>query len=62
FTNNDVTNYYDFAPAENVETLLWLESDRMSDLSINEKSLDVQRKVVVEEFNETCLNIPYGDS
>ncbi len=62
FTNNDVTNYYDIAPAENLETLLWLESDRMAGLNINSRSLDVQRKVVVEEFSETCLNIPYGDA
>ncbi len=62
FTNNDVTNYYEIVPAENIETLLWLESDRMASLNINAKSLDIQRKVVVEEFNETCLNQPYGDA
>lgn len=62
FTNNDVTNYYDTIPAANLETALWLEADRMSMLNINERSLDVQRKVVVEEFNETCLNLPYGDA
>ncbi len=62
FTNNDVTNYYNIAPANNLETLLWLEADRMVGLNINHRSLDVQRKVVVEEFNETCLNIPYGDA
>ncbi|MGK0387814.1 MAG: zinc protease [Maribacter sp.] len=62
FTNNDITNYYDTIPAANLETALWLEADRMSALNINKRSLDVQRKVVVEEFNETCLNIPYGDA
>lgn len=62
FTNNDITNYYDTIPAANLETALWLEADRMSTLNINERSLDVQRKVVVEEFNETCLNLPYGDA
>jgi len=61
FTNNDVTNFYDLLPAQNIETGFWLESDRMLELKINQKSLDVQRKVVVEEFKETCLNIPYGD-
>ncbi len=61
FTNNDVTNFYDLVPAENVETVLWLESDRMLSLNINERDLDIQRKVVVEEFKETCLNEPYGD-
>lgn len=61
FTNSDITNFYDLVPMENLETVLWLESDRMSSLNFSKKSLDVQRKVVVEEFKETCLNQPYGD-
>ena len=61
FTTNDYTTFYEIMPAENIETALWLESDRMLSLNISKKSLDVQRKVVVEEFKETCLNEPYGD-
>ena len=61
FTNNDMTNYYAVVPTENLETLLWLESDRMLALALNQKSLNVQKKVVVEEFKETTLNEPYGD-
>jgi predicted Zn-dependent peptidase len=61
FTNNDITNFYDILPAENIETALWLESDRMLNLNLDPQVLDVQRKVVVEEFKETCLNQPYGD-
>lgn len=61
FTNNDMTNFYDVLPAENLEVALWLESDRMLSLNFDEKVLDTQRKVVVEEFKETCLNEPYGD-
>jgi predicted Zn-dependent peptidase len=61
FTNNDMTNFYATVPAENLETLLWLESDRMLALTVNKRSLNVQRKVVVEEFKETTLNEPYGD-
>lgn len=61
FTNNDVTNYYDVLPAVNLETAFWLESDRMWQLNINEHNLDVQRKVVCEEFKENYLNQPYGD-
>jgi zinc protease len=61
FTNADLTNFYDVVPAENLETVLWLESDRMLNLTIDKKNLDIQRKVVVEEFKETCLNPPYGD-
>jgi predicted Zn-dependent peptidase len=48
-------------PAENLETAFWLESDRMLSLAFSEKSLDVQRKVVCEEFKEHYLNKPYGD-
>jgi zinc protease len=61
FTNSDLTNYYDVMPSENLETALWIESDRMRNLNINQNSLDVQKKVVIEEFKETSLNKPYGD-
>ena len=61
FTNNDITNYYEVLPAQNLETAFWLESDRMLQLNFDSRSLDVQKKVVIEEFKETCLNIPYGD-
>lgn len=60
FTSNDITNYYETIPAENIETALWLESDRMNKLNF-EAALDVQRKVVCEEFKEHYLNQPYGD-
>jgi len=61
FTNSDFTNYYLTIPAINLETAFWLESDRMLDLSFDPKSLDVQKKVVVEEFKQRYLNQPYGD-
>jgi len=61
FTNNDITNYYNTLPAENLETALWLESDRMLELAFTSKSLDVQRQVVIEEFKQRYLNQPYGD-
>ena len=61
YTSNDVTNYYIQLPAENLETAFWLESDRMLSLAFNEKSLEVQRKVVIEEFKEHYINKPYGD-
>ena len=61
FTNNDMTNFYATVPAENLETLLWLESDRMLALKVNKTALKTQRKIVVEEFKETTLNEPYGD-
>ncbi|MBK7029201.1 MAG: insulinase family protein [Bacteroidales bacterium] len=62
FTNNDITNYYLTLPKENLETAFWLESDRMFDLAFSEKSFDVQRSVVVEEFRQNYLNQPYGDA
>lgn len=62
FTNNDITNYYITLPAENIETALWLESDRMLRLDFSEKSLNVQKGVVIEEFKQRYLNQPYGDA
>jgi zinc protease len=62
YTTNDLTNYYIQLPAENIETAFWLESDRMLSLAFSEKSLDVQRKVVCEEFKEHYINKPYGDA
>jgi zinc protease len=61
YTTNDLTNYYIQLPAENLETAFWLESDRMLSLGFTENSLEVQRKVVCEEFKEHYLNKPYGD-
>ena len=61
FTTNDITNYYCTVPAKNIETAFWLESDRMLSLGFSEKSLEVQRNVVIEEFKQRYLNQPYGD-
>lgn len=61
YTTDDLTNYYIQLPAENLETAFWLESDRMLSLAFSEKSLDVQRKVVIEEFKEHYISKPYGD-
>lgn len=62
WTSTDYTNFFDILPAANIETALWLESDRMLSLAFAEKPLEVQRQVVVEEFKQVCLNRPYGDS
>ncbi|MCE3258464.1 MAG: insulinase family protein [Bacteroidetes bacterium] len=61
FTTNDITNYYCTVPSENLETAFWLESDRMLSLAFTDKSLEVQRNVVIEEFKQRYLNQPYGD-
>ena len=61
WTNNDFTNYYITVPRSNVETAFWLESDRMTGLSLTEESVEVQKGVVIEEFKQRHLNRPYGD-
>ncbi len=61
FTNTDITNYYITLPAVNLETAFWLESDRMFQLNLSEKTIETQRKVVIEEFKQRYLNQPYGD-
>ncbi len=61
WTNPDITNYYLTIPAQNIETGFWLESDRMLSLAFSQKSLDVQKQVVIEEFKQRSLNQPYGD-
>lgn len=62
YTTNDITNYYVQLPAQNMATAFWLESDRLLSLAFSKKSLDVQRKVVCEEFKEHYINKPYGDA
>lgn len=61
WTSSDFTNFYDILPVQNLETALYLESDRMLGLAFNPQSLEVQRGVVIEEFKQTCLDVPYGD-
>lgn len=61
FTNNDITNYYETLPAQNIETAIFLEADRMQNLSLSDKSIKAQKSVVIEEFKENYLNQPYGD-
>ena len=61
YTDVDFTNYYVTIPAQNIETAFWLESDRMLSLAFTPESLEVQRKVVMEEFKQNYINQPYGD-
>lgn len=61
FTTPDFTNYYISLPSNNLETAFWLESDRMLSLAFDPNSLEVQRKVVIEEFKQRYLDQPYGD-
>lgn len=61
FTNNDITNYFITLPADNLETAIWLEADRMEHLDLSEERLATQKSVVTEEFRQRYLNQPYGD-
>lgn len=61
FTNNDITNYYVTLPVGGLQTALNLEADRMGGLSLTQKALEVQQRVVKEEYNQRYTNRPYGD-
>ena len=63
-TSWDRTNYFETAPSENLETLLWLESDRMGFMidTLTQERLDVQRDVVKNERRQSYENAPYGPS
>ncbi|MDO4994011.1 MAG: pitrilysin family protein [Bacteroidales bacterium] len=61
YTTQDYTNYYIMLPAKNLRLALDIELDRMAGLAFTPHSLEVQRKVVMEEFKQTCINQPYGD-
>lgn len=62
FTNSDITCYYLSIPEDNLETAFWLESDRMIGLDFSQENLDIQKKVVIEEYKQRYLNQPYGDT
>lgn len=62
FTSNDITNYYINLPKNQIDTALWVESDRMTQLALTDKNLETQRQVVIEEFKQRYLNQPYGDT
>ena len=65
FTNNDYTNYYLTVPAQHLEQALQWEADRMRgewDMEGDHWNvLDVQKRVVTEEYNQRYMNQPYGD-
>lgn len=63
-TNTDRTNYFEVVPSNQLETALWLESDRMGYLLplVNEKSLANQRDVVRNERRQRYDNAPYSQA
>lgn len=60
FTMTDATVYYDTMPSCNLETALWLESDRMNSLNLTVENLENQKSVVIEEKKQVFDNAPYG--
>ena len=61
FTNNDYTDFYITLPVANIETALWLESDRMMGLNLSAEAIEIEKRVVIEEFRQRYINQPYGD-
>jgi predicted Zn-dependent peptidase len=63
-TSEDRTNYFSYGPANALETLLWLDADRLQDLGrhMNQEKLDKQRDVVRNERRQTYENRPYGQA
>ncbi|HRE41466.1 MAG TPA: pitrilysin family protein [Ignavibacteria bacterium] len=60
FTMQDLTVYFETLPSGQLETALWLESDRMNALNISEENLANQKSVVIEEKKQRYDNSPYG--
>ncbi|WP_297507472.1 pitrilysin family protein [uncultured Caulobacter sp.] len=59
-TWDDFTNYYEVAPANHLERLLWAESDRLKGLVIDQPVFASERDVVKEELRQRVLADPYG--
>ncbi len=61
-TNLDRTNYYETVPSNQLEKMLWLESDRMGFLldAVTQQKFEVQRSTVKNERGQNYDNRPYG--
>lgn len=61
-TNSDRTNYFETVPSNSLETMLWLESDRMGFLleAVTQEKFEVQRSTVKNERGQNVENRPYG--
>lgn len=60
YTTYDWTSYVMTVPSNQLELAFWLESDRMFNSNVTQKSLDNQKSVVIEEINQTVENQPYA--
>src|SRR5687767_8715965 len=61
-TTRDRTNYYETTPSNQLETMLWLEADRMGFLldAVTQKKFEIQRSTVKNERGQNYDNRPYG--
>ncbi|MCB0182214.1 MAG: insulinase family protein, partial [Anaerolineae bacterium] len=62
YTAADKTAYWEVAPSNELPRVLWLESDRMASLDVDQEAFETQRDVVLEEYNQRVANQPYGVS
>jgi zinc protease len=59
-TGDDVTNYFEVVPSNHLQTLLWAEAERLSNLNVDEANFQSERAVVQEEYRQSVLANPYG--
>jgi len=59
-TGGDITNYFEIIPANYLQTLLWAEAERLSNLNVDDPNFKSERAVVEEEYRQSVLANPYG--
>ena len=59
-TGDDVTNYFEIVPSNCLQTLLWAEAERLSNLNVDAANFKSERAVVEEEYRQSVLANPYG--
>jgi zinc protease len=61
-TSRDRTNYYQTVPNNQLESMLWLEADRMGFFldAVTQEKFEIQRATVKNEKGQNYLNRPYG--
>ncbi len=60
YTSFDKTVYHAVIPANQLPLLLWLESDRMGSLQLDQERFEIEREVVIEELYQRLFNTAYG--
>jgi zinc protease len=60
-TSSDRTNYYQVVPSNALQSMLWLEADRMKSLAVTQDNFENQRKVVQEEYRMRVSNAAYSE-